>query len=268
MSNTYNFNQMVSDFIKNLVEEYQSQGKQFVIAKGNKLEDVTEAFHSGSLRPLLMWQLDNRRFEMFEGYRRTGPVDWFRHNSRVSLTADSSMLLGSRVLDIEPANLSMSKQDFLLHIADAMHSLYESSPAGNVYLDENKEIKFTQHLNEKEQEYQEKIANMRVLNPVINQYHQWRALYESFSIAVIQDPNIIQEHSFDYGITYQLVRERLEQLNGVVLPSELYGKNFEPYHQQLAEFMREKAVVQANTNTQTQENTMKSTPKLNNGMAR
>lgn len=232
---------MVDDFIKYLTDEYQKEGKQFVMVKDGKIENVTDAFHSGSLKPLLFWHLDNRRFEMFQGYKRTGPIDWFAHNSRISFTLDSSLLLGARTLNIEEKNLPMSKQDLLLHISDAMKSLYESAPAGNVYLDKNKEDKFTQHLTESQQEFYEKISNQRVLNPIIEQFQQWRALYESFGIAILSDPNIQQEYKFDSDITYQLVREKLARMNGISMPSELFGQGFEPYNQKLKLYIDQSA---------------------------
>lgn len=236
----YTFNRMVGDFIKSLVDQYQQEGKKFVLAKGSQLVDVSESLHSGGLMPLLMWELDNRRFEMFEGYRRIGPVDWFKHNSRVNFISDGSMFLGVRVANIVEDNLPMSKQDFLLHIADAMDSLYKSSPSGSVYLDENKENKLTHHLTEKEQKEKEAFDNMRVLNPIVNKFHSWRALFESFAITALSDPNIATEYKFEDDVTYQLVKDRLVKLNGIDIPRDLFGKGFEPYHKQLEAFIKNK----------------------------
>lgn len=245
----YTFNRMVGDFIKNLVEEYQQEGKKFVLAKGNRLVDVSESLHSGGLTPLLIWELDNRRFEMFEGYRRIGPIDWFKHNCRVNLISDGSMYLGVRVANIVEENLAMSKQDFLLHIADAMDSLYKSSPSGSVYLDENKENKFTHHLTEKQQKEQEAFDNMRVLDPMVKRFQNWRALFESFAITALSDPNIAREYKFEDDLTYQLVKDRLVKLNGVDMPSNLFGRGFEPYHKQLDNFIKNKELQNKDLNT-------------------
>lgn len=236
------FNQVVGDFVQFLTKKMEAEGKVFYIHKGNKLENVTQNFHSGSLMPLLIYEMNNRRFEMFEGYSRTGPVDWFRHNTNANFIMDSSTLLGVRVMNIEEKNLAISKQDFLLHLADAMKSLYNSSPNGFVYMNDNKGVQFERHLEENEQIYHEQMNKVRVLNPIINQFHQWRALYESFAIAVLTDPNRIKDvapQKFQDDITYSIVRERLNQLDGVVLPRELFGTNEQPYYKQIQSFMAE-----------------------------
>lgn len=273
MSDKYTFNRMVLDFIKHLTQEYKEQGKNFVLAKGDKLVDVTDAFHSGSLTPLLLWEMDNRRFEMFEGYRRTGPIDWFRHNSAINFIPDGSMFLGVRTTNFLEENLPMSKQDFLLHLADAMESLYNSTPSGSVYLDERKEDKLQRHLSEEEQKEQDKIAAVRVLNKMVDKFHAWRALYETFAIAVIADPNIVHENKLEFAdhITYQLVKERLDRLKGINMPSELFGRGFEPYPKQLENFIKEKvaekqmANTQANTQVNAQEIKQTQTIKSNLG---
>ena len=191
-----------------------------------------------------MWEVDNRLFEMNEGYRRIGPVDWFKHNSRVNLISDASMILGVRVSNFVEKNLPISKQDFLLHISDAMDYLYQSSPSGSVYLDEKKENKFIKHLSEKEQKEIEKFDSMRVLNPMIDKFHAWRALYENFAIAVLSDPNIAKERRFSDDLTYQLIRDRLVKLNGVDMPSEMFGDSFQPYYKQLEAFIKNKNLLQ------------------------
>lgn len=126
------FKEFYDKFIRQLVDEFIQNNKAFIYKNSNgEYINVTEAFHSGELRTLLYWTIDERRHYMLTGFPRCNPEDLFTHNSGVQFShhkASTPAILSAKGDLPDISALKISLEDFLLHTTDAIHALFNQHP--------------------------------------------------------------------------------------------------------------------------------------------
>lgn len=156
------FRQFYDQFLREVTDDFIRNNKTFVYKNANnEYIDVTNAFHSGGLRPLLFSVIDERRHQMMTGYPPCTPEDWVKYRAGFEfhpLTKPESTILRCNAELPDVSKLNISIEDLLIHTVDAMNALHNQNsviPKGEIVLnnplamkkDELKQVDITIAIN-------------------------------------------------------------------------------------------------------------------------
>lgn len=224
-----NFDELVKlVLLRHFTDELKKDQKRiFWKNKSGRIIDITESLYSGALHPILIWQMNRRLFEMNNGRRPMTLQDLFSHNVNVAIYETPQMLFGCTIGPINEDDISVSKEDFIFLLYDAIQSLYDELP----------------YIQDVIPEVEDK---GKIINPAIDVFVQWRALNIQVRDVLLSSPEVVNNPSIPSKLPIQIVGDLLEYLGDGKRPKSFPMQYVtKPFKQLLMEITQKEKATQA-----------------------